>query len=101
MQFLVTAYDYTDSDALNRRLANREAHLSALAPLVHSGNFLSGGAILNAEGKMIGSTVHMAFDTREQLDEWLASDPYTVGRVWDKVEINEVILFPVDKVKNS
>jgi uncharacterized protein len=101
MQYLVTAYDYTDAGALDRRLANREAHMKAIEPLVRSGNFLSGGAILNNEGKMVGSTIHVSFETRELLDSWIASDPYKLGKVWEKIDIQEVLLFPVNKIKNG
>jgi len=101
MQYLVTAYDYTDSEALNRRLENRESHLVGIEKLVLSGNFLSGGAILSNHGKMIGSTVHVSFETREQLDSWISQDPYILGKVWEKVEIQEVLLFPVDKIING
>jgi uncharacterized protein YciI len=101
MQYLVTAYDYTDSEALNRRLENREAHLAGIEQLVLSGNFLSGGAILSNDGKMIGSTAHVTFETRAQLDSWISQDPYILGKVWDKVDIQEVLFFPVDKIKNG
>lgn len=97
MQFIITAYDFTDDDAINRRLAQREAHLAGIEKMVKAGTFLSGGAILNAQGKMIGSSVHVEFDDRAQLEEWLNNDPYTTGKVWDKVEVSEGMLFPVRK----
>jgi len=53
-QFALVAYDYTDVGALNRRLACRERHLEGLRTLYRSGNFVSGGVVLNDEGKMIG-----------------------------------------------
>ena len=57
MQFVVTAFDYTDADALDRRLAHREQHLAGVRKLITEGRFLSGGAILDDAGKMIGSTL--------------------------------------------
>jgi uncharacterized protein len=56
-QYLVTAYDYTDTEALQRRMNVRPHHLDGAKGLKESGNFILGGAILNDEGKMIGSVM--------------------------------------------
>lgn len=95
MQFIITAYDFTDEDAINRRLANREAHLAGLERMTKEGTFLSGGAILNKEGKMIGSSAHVEFPCISDVKSWIATDPYTIGEVWDNVQICEGVLFPV------
>ncbi|WP_448568335.1 YciI family protein [Thalassotalea ganghwensis] len=89
MQYVVIAYDYTDNEALNRRLANREAHLAGISEMIKQGTFLSGGALLDDHGKMIGSSVHVNFADREQLQQWLDNDPYVVGNVWEKIQVNE------------
>ena len=57
MQFVVTALDHTDGEALQRRLANREAHIAGARRLIAEKRFISGGAILDAAGRMIGSTL--------------------------------------------
>ena len=93
MQFLVNAWDFTDSDALNRRMANREAHLTGVRKLIAQGQFLSGGAILDDAGNMIGSTLHLDFPDRESLDAHLQADPYTEGKVWEQFDI-----FPIKLV---
>ncbi|KGJ87437.1 YciI family protein [Colwellia psychrerythraea] len=98
MQFIVTAYDFDDEDAIKRRLSNRQAHLSSIEKMVIAGTFLSGGAILNEHGKMIGSSVHVEFPSRAEVDAWIKQDPYTIGRVWNNVNISEGVLFPVSKV---
>lgn len=92
-QYAVVAYDYTDDEALDRRLANRNAHLEGVRELAKQGKFLSGGAILNDEGKMVGSNAHFRFADRQALDTWLETEPYMTGRVWEHVEIREVKLF--------
>jgi len=97
MQFIITAYDFEDDDAINRRLANRQAHLDDIKKMVMQGMFLSGGAILNSDGKMIGSSVHVEFEDRSAVDAWIVQDPYTTGKVWDRVTISEGALFPVRK----
>ena len=95
MQFVVTALDYTDADALNRRMATREQHLACIRMLIAQGHFLSGGALLDAAGKMIGSTIHMEFPDRASLDAQLQKDPYVTGRVWEKIEVSQVKLVPL------
>lgn len=49
--------------------------------------------MLNDEGKMIGSNAHFRFATREDLEAWLAQEPYMTERVWEQVDIREVKLF--------
>lgn len=95
MQFVVTAFDYTDADALDRRMAQREAHLAGVRKLIMEGRFLSGGAILDDDGRMIGSTLHLDFPDRAALDAQLQSDPYVAGKVWEKIEVRQVRLVPL------
>jgi uncharacterized protein YciI len=95
MQFVVTVTDYTDPDALDRRMQNREAHIASIHQLIADGHFLSGGAILNDDGKMIGSTLHMEFPDRESLENCLNSDPYIAVKVWEHFDIKAVKLVPV------
>ncbi len=94
MQFVVTALDYTDADALQRRLANREAHVAGARRLMAEKRFLSGGAILDDAGRMIGSTLHVDFPDRASLEQYLQQDPYVSGKVWETIEIRPVRLLP-------
>jgi uncharacterized protein YciI len=87
MQFVVTAMDFTDAGALGRRMANREAHLASVRQMIADGTFLSGGAILDANHKMVGSTLHLEFPDRASLDRHLLKDPYVTGTVWEHIDI--------------
>ena len=86
-QYFITAYDFTDPEALNRRMAVRASHLEGVKKLKESGNFLIGGAILSPEGKMIGSSLFVQFENEDELQLWLQEDPYVTQKVWDKIEI--------------
>jgi hypothetical protein len=86
-QYLITAYDYTDTEALPRRMAVRQAHLDGARQLKETGNLLLGGAILDDFGQMIGSMMVMQFETSEELDAWRQQEPYITQGVWDKIEI--------------
>ncbi|GHO56549.1 YciI family protein [Ktedonobacter robiniae] len=87
MQFTVIAYDGTGEEALQRRLAAREAHIALGDSMVSSGQQLFGVALLNEHEKMIGSVIVCDFSTREELDAWLAKEPYVTGKVWERIEV--------------
>ena len=87
MQFSVTALDYTDPQAIERRMEHREAHLEGVKKMLKEGQFLSGGAILDDNEKMIGSTLHLEFDSKSALQAHLQNDPYVAGKVWENIEI--------------
>ena len=92
MEFLVIAYDGTDEGALERRMKVREAHLAQARRLKKDGHLIEGGALLSPEGKMIGSTLYLRFDTTEELHRYLGNDPYTTGNVWLRTEVYPIKL---------
>jgi uncharacterized protein len=96
MQFLLTAYDGTDSEALNRRLKVREEHLEKVSKLKKAGELLFGGAILDDGGKMIGSMIVYEFADRKSLDERLKDEPYVTNGVWQKIDIRPFRLAKIE-----
>ena len=89
MQFILTGYDGTDADAQSRRMYVRDKHLDNARRLKEDGNLIWGGAILDDKGNMKGSAVVYDFDSREDLDKMLETEPYVLGRVWEKIEIKD------------
>jgi len=92
MEFLVIAYDGKDLEAKPRRLRARPAHLEGVRAMKQAGTFINGGAILDENGEMIGSTLYVDFASREALDRWLQSDPYVTGGVWIDIEVKPIRL---------
>jgi len=86
-QYLVTGYDYTDEGALDRRMAVRPHHLDAAKEHKENGSYIMGGAILNDDGKMIGSVMIFQFETEEQLEAWKKNEPYITQKIWETVDI--------------
>lgn len=86
-QYLVTGYDYQDEAALDRRMAARPQHLEGVRKLKAAGNYVIGGAVLSEEGRMIGSTMIIQFESLEELNSWRAAEVYINGKVWEKVNI--------------
>lgn len=91
--FSLRAMDYTDAEALDRRMAAREAHFAFLKPIVDQGKAFIGGALLDESGKMIGSTIIFQM-TQEEFDTYLKEEPYITEKVWEKLEINECKIGP-------
>lgn len=87
MQFLLIAYDGQGSDALDRRLSVRDEHIALGDQLVAEGHMLYGSAILDDEGRMVGSMLVLDFPGRDELDEWLHKEPYYRSKVWDQDKI--------------
>lgn len=87
MQFLLIAYDGTDSNALTRRMAARPSHLERVEEMKKTGEFLFGGAILSEEGLMTGSMVVYEFPDRAAMDLRMKDEPYIIGKVWEKIDI--------------
>ena len=87
MQFLVIAYDGKDEGAQARRAAARPAHIEGAQSLKENNNVLIGGAILDGDGNMIGSSLVVEFEDRAALDEWLDNDPYVTDGVWQDISV--------------
>ena len=92
MEYLVVAYDGKDPEAKDRRLAVRQAHLDGVKLMIKAGTFINGGAILDDSGEMIGSTLYVEFETRQELNHWLKEDPYVTGGVWVDVDVKPIRL---------
>lgn len=90
--YLIIARDGTDPDALARRMAARPAHFARTQPMAERGQIISGGAILDDNGKMIGSAMMVNFADRQDMDAWLATDPYKVGDVWRDITITPMLI---------
>jgi len=87
MHYLVIAYDHPGEERRRRRARARERHL-AQASSTSRVKAVFGTAILGDDGKMIGSMLVMAADSREDLDAWLRVEPYVVDDVWREVRVH-------------
>ncbi len=86
MQFVITAYD--GEGMLERRMAVRPRHLEGMTRL--GGHVICAGGLLDDEGKMKGSVLIMEFDSRQELDEYLAREPYVQEQVWQKIQVERM-----------
>lgn len=87
MQYLISAWDGNDEQALERRLNTRPDHLAGAKKLKEQGNFIIGGAMLDENGNMKGSTMIVEFNTEEDLKKWMDEEPYIAKGVWKKIDV--------------
>ncbi len=96
MQFIVKAYD--GEGMLEKRMEVRPRHLEGMSRM--SDHIICAGGLLDDEGKMKGSALVLEFDSREELDDYIANEPYVIEKVWEKIEIDvmNVVLVNGEKV---
>ena len=87
MLYVVHAYDGTDPDALDRRMAARPDHFAGARRLKAEGHFILGGALLDPDGRMMGSMMVLDFADETELQAWLAWEPYVQQNVWERIVI--------------
>ena len=86
MQFVIKAYD--GQGMLEKRMEVRPRHLEGMAKL--GNHVVCAGGLLDEEGKMKGSVLIMDFPSREELDQYLANEPYVLEHVWEKIEVERL-----------
>ena len=86
MQFVIKAYD--GEGMLAKRMEVRPRHLEGMERL--RSHVVCAGGLLDDKGKMKGSMLVMEFESREQLDDYLANEPYVQEQVWEKIEVERI-----------
>ena len=113
---MIKAYD--GEGKLDKRMEVRPRHFEGMEKMKE--HILCAGGMLDDDGKMIGSLLVMEFENwrssesrsklawalpnrdgsrpkvyREQLDEYLAHEPYVVEHVWERIEVERmnVVIF--------
>ena len=96
MQFLIKAYD--GEGMLEKRMEVRPRHLENMTR--NKEHVVCAGGILDEAGKPIGSVLVLDFESRDQLDAYLAGEPYIIEKVWEdvKVEPLNVVIVKGEKV---
>jgi len=83
MQFIIRAYD--GEGMLDRRMEVRPRHLEGMNRMGR--HIICAGGLLDEAGKMKGSVLVVDFQTRGELDAYLADEPYMLEHVWEKIDI--------------
>ena len=83
VQFVIRAYD--GKGMLEKRMEVRPRHLEGMERIRQ--HVVCAGGLLDDEGKMKGSMLVMEFESCQELDEYLANEPYVQEHVWEKIEV--------------
>jgi uncharacterized protein YciI len=86
MQFVITAYD--GAGMLDKRMEVRPLHLEGMERL--KSRLIAAGGLLDDEGKLKGSVLIMEFQSREEVDEYLANEVYVREHVWEKITVERM-----------
>ena len=81
--FVLTCVDY--KNALDRRMAAREAHLAYVAE--HRGLIKVAGPLLDDAGQMAGSMFVLEVDDAAAVEAFTAADPYRLAGLFERTEI--------------
>ncbi|MCW0001833.1 YciI family protein [Pararhizobium sp. YC-54] len=87
MQFTIIALDDTAEGTLDRRLAAREQHMERIHAMKADGSIIDGGALIDDDGKMIGSVVLCEFPDRAGLDAYIKNETYFREGVWKDINV--------------
>lgn len=87
MQFTIIALDDTAEGTLDRRLAARAQHMERIHAMKADGSIIDGGALIDDDGKMIGSVVLCEFPSRAGLDAYIESETYFKEGVWKNINV--------------
>jgi uncharacterized protein YciI len=92
VRFLVLAWDVPGDDGVARRDAARPAHATAIRELWEQGSVIVGAGMLDDDGVIRGSMVVVDYPTRDDVDAYLASEPFATEGVWERVEVHTLFL---------
>ncbi|KAI0059637.1 hypothetical protein BV25DRAFT_1918417 [Artomyces pyxidatus] len=88
--FVAWLPDYTDPEAIQRRLAVRQKHLEGIVQRATAGTIKLGAVALTPESideqdkKFNGSILFLEVESIEEARRIVESDLYWTGNVWDK-----------------
>ena len=86
MKFAVTAID--GKGKLEERMRVRPRHLENMEKLGSS--IVLAGGLQDEDGNPKGSVLVLDFDSKDQLDAYLASEPYIQEHVWEDVTVEPI-----------
>ena len=95
MQFIIKASD--GAGKLEKRMEVRPRHLEGMQKL--GDHLICAGGLLDDEGKMKGSALILDFDSREELDDYVAHEPYVLEKVWEKIDIERLNVVVAKELK--
>lgn len=82
MKFVIVGYDSPQGEV--KRKIHWAAHLANLEPLDRQGRVVLAGPFADK----VGSLLVLEFETREEAEDFVSYDPYTLYGVFERIEIH-------------
>lgn len=85
---MVLAWDRPGDEGVRLRDELRPAHAVSITELFEAGSVLFGAGIYDENETVRGSIIITCHESRDDLDSYLESEPFQVGRLWASVEVH-------------
>jgi uncharacterized protein YciI len=95
MSYVVIAWDGTDKDAPNRRMAVRDRHLEVITRWAKAGRLQLGFPTFRPDGSIAGSLMFLDED-EVGVKEYLAEEPFAREGVWQSYEARPFRIAPLE-----
>lgn len=95
MGYVIIAWDGTDKDALDRRMAVRDRHLAVITRWAKEGKLQLGFPTFRADGSVAGSIMFLDED-EVGAKEYLAEEPFAREGVWQSYQARPFRIAPLD-----
>jgi uncharacterized protein YciI len=95
MGYVIIAWDGTDQDALDRRMAVRDRHLEVITCWAREGRLQLGFPTFRPDGSVAGSIMFLDED-EVGAKEYLSEEPFARESVWQSYEARPFRIAPLD-----
>lgn len=95
MKFVIRAID--GEGKLEKRMEVRPRHFEDMDRMKE--HLVCAGGLLDDAGNLKGSLLVMDFQSRQELDEYLAHEIYVVEHVWEQITIDQMNVAYLDGEK--
>jgi uncharacterized protein len=92
MHFMVLAFDFPGDEGAALRDRARPAHGAAIRQLWDDGRVVLGAGIYDDEGVIRGSLVVVDYESRKDVDDYLATEPFVTEGVWERIEVHQLFV---------
>jgi hypothetical protein len=89
---MVLAFDTPGEDGLARRDGARPSHGASIRQLWEDGRVVLGAGILDDAGVIRGSLVVVDYPSRQDVDAYLATEPFVTEGVWERIEVHQLFV---------
>ncbi|WP_424810441.1 YciI family protein [Roseococcus sp. YIM B11640] len=95
MGYAIIAWDGTDKDALDRRMAVRDRHIAVITRWAEQGRLSLGFPTFRADGSVAGSIMILGEEDEVGAKEYLQEEPFAREGVWQSYEARPFRIAPL------